>query len=192
MRTSPLLMFVALVGAGLGAAHYGVVAILFAGQLKFGFTAVIGAGLLRGLVGAALGAGFVGLCALICGAKLGPRFSYPFALSLISGLGQLTSVSLEYFSVATYSESFWAIGITELILASIIAEVMSSDIPGYSGRSRSWAATWAFSVLLVGSFLVWWRSGEQVFSWLFVIRSISLAVCGGALGAIAGAIKTAR
>ncbi len=192
IKTPRTLMLTALIFTAAGAVYYGLGGLLFAGQLKYGLLAWLGAGLLRGLVGAALGAGFVGVCALVGGVKLGPRYSYPFALSLFGGLGELTAVLLEHFGVYTYAESFWTIGITELILASVVAEVMSSDISGYAKRSRSWGSVCALAVLLAGTSLFYWNSGQQSFSWWFVVKSLSYAAYGGALGAIGGAIKSAR
>jgi hypothetical protein len=192
IRTAPLLMLIALAAAGIGGTWYGFKAVLFAGQLKFGILAVIGSGLIQGLSGAAIGAALVGLLALFCGASLGPRFSYPFALSLFAGLGYLTSVSLEYFEVATYSDSFWAIGITVLILASIIAEVLASGIPGYGKKARTPAAVWTLLILLAGTALIWSQSGEQAFSWWFVAQAISFAAYGGSLGAITAVLKSVR
>jgi len=192
MRTSAPVIMAALIFAAAGAIYYGLGGLVFAGQFKFGLWAWLGAGLLRGLIGAALGAGFVGLVTLIFGARLGPRFSYPFALSLVAGLGELTSSLVQHFGGPTYAQSFWTIGIVVLIVASLAAEGLSSGISGYGKRSRNWAAAWSLAILVIGTVLFYFNSGSDSFSFWFVIKAMSYAVYGGSLGAVAGAIKSAR
>ena len=144
-----------------------------------------------GAIGAAIGAGFAGLITLIFGARLGPRFSYPFALSLVAGIGALTSGLIEHFGGPTYAESFWTIGIVVLIVASIAAEALSSGVTGYGKRSRSWAAVSSLVVLVIGTALFYFNSGAGSFSFWFVIKAMSYAAYGGSLGAVAGAVKSA-
>jgi hypothetical protein len=141
------------------------------------------------LTGAALGASLVGLCALICGAELGVRFSYPLGLSLGGLMGPLACGLLLWGGMRVDGGVFmatWLAGI--ILLGAFGGKVVATSIRGYHGRSRFWAVVGIISMLLVG-----WRSMDSLEEGLirsdeFVVCMLALAICGGSLGAMVGAI----
>ena len=159
---------------------------------QFGTAAVIAAGILRGLVGIALGVSLVGLCGLIGGAKLGRRFSYPFSLVLVDVAIRFASDLLDPLRPGIYGEFAWVIWSTEIILAAIVGTVLVKCIAGYIEQSGAWAAIGAISAVLIGWLFVYLQSGGQPFGWSAVVEAILFALYGGALGAIAGAIRARR
>jgi len=192
VQTSPAIIMIALVVAGLGAVWFGLAAVVFATKAKFGLSALAGAVVVRGLIGGAIGAALVGSFMLVLGANLGPRFSYPFMLCMLSGLGQLVALGLDSWGIAAYEASFWPMTITVLVLSGIASEVLAGDISGYTSHARSLAASFALAFLVGGTLFLWFQSGQKSFSWWFVIRSLSFASYGGAFGAVTSAVKVAR
>jgi len=175
----------------------GVLALAFGGIHG---TVGLVSGAVLALAGGAAGASLVGVCALAIGVDLGPRFSYPFAVTP-GGCLSVLLLGLAESSIGggAGKEAGWlrAEGGALLVIATaaVVGAVLARCIRGYGRSSRTCARLMAVALLPVGAVLCFQGFGaEEVFGEgfpFFVIGALLVAVLGGVLGALCGALYDA-
>ena len=74
----------------------------------------------------------------------------------------------------------------------ICGAALARGISGYRRRARVGAAIGTAAMLTIGAYLTRMSLGGRIYNdmiWTFLIGTLSLTVCGGVLGAVAGAIS---
>ncbi len=149
------------------------------------------------LTGGTLGFGVVGLTALLCGAKLGRCFTYPFMIYFASLVGPVVLLSLNWAEFRDYEPFFLEGWVVCLVLGVVLARFLSRAIRGYLLFARIFAAIGTILMILWGmSYLRGPREvsicskfttdpGEVI---LFFIVLSWVGLIGGSLGAVVGAV----
>ena len=156
------------------------------------FRAALKWGLISAVTVGALSIALVGLCGLLRGARLGRGFSYPFTTSLgavaFLVLGALTRPGYPS-EEPNHQGLIWFIGIA---LAVICGAALARSVSGYRLRARIGAAIGTAAMAPIGAYLTRMSLGGRIYNdmiWTFLIGTLTLIVCGGVLGAVAGAIS---
>jgi hypothetical protein len=185
-----------------------------AGAIVFGFVGFLGlmaplgssscfAGVLvvtvSAVIGGALGSGVVGMFALLCGAKLGPRFSYVFTINVCGPGGPIIVLLLRMIGADLVGDVLLGSLVFGILLGAICGRLAADFICGYRGFSRVLAAVGGIPMFVLGGWLIIGHGREGLAIWqqlltnpadlvLFLIVSGGFGLLGGSLGAVGGAI----
>ena len=151
------------------------------------------------VMGGALGSGVIGVFALLCGAKLGPRFSYVFTISFCGMGGPILVLLLRMIGVDLVGDVLLGSLVFGILLGAICGRLAADVICGYRGLSRVLAAVGGIPMFVLGGWLMIGHGREGLAVWqrlltnpaeliLFLIVSGGFGLLGGSLGAVGGAI----
>ena len=141
-----------------------------------------------GMLGFGVGAGLVGVCALLVGAKLSRYFSYPFTIAAVGFFLEFLAHCRFFQALYMSRELFVLIWFVCLVFGIGGGTVLVRRIRGYGSQVRTFVAIGAIAMLLIGTSLIRFRAAF-VTNVGALLGGLYLAVIGGSLSAVAGAIR---
>jgi hypothetical protein len=179
-----------------GVVAFGCLGLVAAARNSFDIEWVLGAvGFV--LTGGALGFGSAGLAALLCGAKLDRRFTYPFMVYFASLVGPIVLISLDSPELKTYEPLFLEGWVVCLVLGIVFARFLSKRIHGYLWFARACAAIGTIPMIAWGIIhlsgphdtSVWSKFTTEPGAVIMLVIVLSwVGLIGGSLGAVVGAV----